>query len=110
MEEIVIIETCQIRFPRSRFLVVKHKPNHCRFPVISLSWELINLPDITVSKQARSLLGANMQLFEFYTFKGTKVTCRILKPTIFVFFPLCGDITTRKTVYRLQKLISQHTT
>lgn len=93
MEEVVIIETRQGSLPGSKCKVVKHKPNHCKFPVISLPWELIILPDITISKQARNLLGANMQLFEFNANKGAKVTCRIIKPSIFVFFQLCGEIT-----------------
>ncbi|CDS93021.1 hypothetical protein BN1088_1431275 [Sphingobacterium sp. PM2-P1-29] len=93
MEEVVIIEPIQKLLGNSTYALVRHKPGHCKFPVIGTPWQVTKFPEIIISKQSRRLLGANMQLFEFDALIASSIIFRIIKPTAFLFFHLTGDIT-----------------
>lgn len=93
MEEVLIIEPIQELLGNSTFALVRHKPGHCRFPVMGIPWLVTEFPELIISKQTRFLLGANMQLFEFDVKKDSSLMFRIIKPTAFLFFHLKGNIT-----------------
>lgn len=92
MEEVVFIESCQGQNIRVETKIVRLRPDHCRYPVVGLPWQITAFSNVTFSQQSRSLLGANMQLFEFNVIKDSLLTFRITKPTTFLFFHLCGEI------------------
>ncbi len=92
MEQIVIIEPIEENRGKSVSKIIRHKPNHCRFPVTGLPWTVIETPEVVISEQSRSLMGANMQLFEFEVKQEASILFRLTKPTTFLFFHLCGEI------------------
>lgn len=98
MEEVVIIDSCDKEIYDSK--VVRQKPHHCKFPVLGLPWYVSQNSEVIISKQSRNLMGANMQLFEFEATKTTVVNFKILRPSTFLFFHLCG-----KTTYYIQENI-----
>lgn len=91
MKEVVIIESCEEEI--NNIKIVRHKPDHCKFPVLGLPWRVSAHPNVIVSMQSRNLMGANMQLFEFEVKRLTSLSFRIIKPTTFLFFHLRGNIT-----------------
>ncbi len=93
MEDVVIIEPIQEQLGNSISALVRQKPRHCKFPVIAIPWLLTEFSDLTISKQSRTLPGANMQLFEFDVKKDSSLIFKIIKPTAFLFFHLTGSIT-----------------
>lgn len=93
MEEVVVIEPIQEQLGNSTTALVRHKPGHCKFPVIAIPWLVTEFSDLTISKQSRTLPGANMQLFEFDVKKDSPLIFKIIKPTAFLFFHLTGSIT-----------------
>lgn len=92
MEEVVFIESCLGQNDPIESKIVRLKPDHCKYPVLGLPWQVTTFSNISFSKQSRNLLGANMQLFEFNVLKDSLLNFRISKPTTFLFFHLCGDI------------------
>ncbi|WP_312338119.1 helix-turn-helix transcriptional regulator [Sphingobacterium sp.] len=92
MEQIVIIEQIEEHLVRSVSKIVRHKPNHCKFPVTGLPWTITESNKVTISEQSRRLLGANMQLFEFDVKQKASILFMLAKPTTFLFFHLCGEI------------------
>ncbi|UQA74048.1 helix-turn-helix transcriptional regulator [Sphingobacterium siyangense] len=92
MEQIVIIEPTEEKCGKSVPKIIRHKPNNCRFPMTGLPWTIIETPKVIISEQSRSLMGANMQLFEFEVKQEASILFRLTKPTTFLFFHLCGEI------------------
>lgn len=92
MEQIVIIEPIEDNRGKSVSKIIRHKPNHCKFPVTGLPWTITESPKVTISEQSRGLMGANMQLFEFDVKKEAPIQFRLIRPTTFLFFHLCGEI------------------
>jgi len=92
MEQIVIIEQIEEHIVRSVSKIIRHKPNHCKFPVTGLPWTITESYKVTISEQSRRLLGANMQLFEFDVKQKASILFILTKPTTFLFFHLCGEI------------------
>ncbi|GEM_PF-649151 len=92
MEQIVIIEPIEENRGKSVSKIIRHKPNHCRFPVTGLPWTVIETPEVVISEQSRSLMGANMQLFEFDVYEEASILFRLTKTTTFLFFHLNGEI------------------
>jgi len=92
MEQIVIIEPTEENCGKSVPKIIRHKPNSCRFPMTGLPWTIIETPKVIISEQSRSLMGANMQLFEFEVKQEASILFRLTKPTTFLFFHLCGEI------------------
>lgn len=92
MEQIVIIEPIEEDHGISVSQIIRRKPNHCKFPVTGLPWAITEFPMVAISEQSRSLMGANLQLFEFDVKKEASILLRLTKPTAFLFFHLCGEI------------------
>jgi len=76
MEQIVIIEPNEEELGKSISQIVRLKPNHCKFPVTGLPWHVTQYPEAVISEQSRGLMGANMQLFEFYAKKNISLSFR----------------------------------
>ena len=93
MEEVVIIESIQELLGNSTSALVRHKPEHCEFPVMGIPWHLTEFQNIIISKQTKKLIGANIQLFEFDVKEACALNFKIIKPTAFLFFHLRGSIT-----------------
>ncbi|WP_333889341.1 AraC family transcriptional regulator [Sphingobacterium siyangense] len=89
MNEIVIIESCEEEIYESK--ITKHKPQHCKFPVLRLPWYVFQHTEVIISKQSRNLMGANMQLFEFDAKKAAVINFKIVKASTFLFFHLRGN-------------------
>lgn len=92
MEQIVIIEQFEEDLVGSVSKIIRHKPSHCKFPVTGLPWTITESYKVTVSEQSRSLMGANMQIFEFDVNEEASIRFRLTKPSTFLFFHLCGEI------------------
>lgn len=72
--------------------VVRTKPDHCRYPVIGVPWELLHFTDYTLSRQQRNMVGAHLQLFELDIQKGSSIYFRIHRPKKILFFLFHGHV------------------
>ncbi|QIH35992.1 MULTISPECIES: hypothetical protein [Sphingobacterium] len=54
MNEVVIIESCEEEIYESK--ITKHKPQHCKFPVLRLPWYVSQHTEVIISRQSSSML------------------------------------------------------
>lgn len=71
------------------------KPEHCKFPVVGIPWQVITLPKCVLARQERGYLGINLQLAEIEASNDDSIRFRILGPMAFLVFILEGEIHVR---------------
>ncbi|SMG15708.1 helix-turn-helix domain-containing protein [Sphingobacterium psychroaquaticum] len=70
----------------------RFKPEYCAFPVVGLQWRVIPYQTCEVARQARSLLGTHIRLFEVDVGSVSQVRFSVGKSTAFLLFLLRGKV------------------
>jgi len=91
MEDIATIDIHESS-PYNKSYFTRVRPEYCAFSAVGLQWRIIPYETCEIARQARSLLGTHIRLFEVDVRSKSQIKFSVGKPTAFLLFLLRGKV------------------